>query len=178
MIIVEGPDGAGKTTLVERLVREGHFTHVEPRAVTASAEKIKPIGDYIQEELDRGFGWRLYDRFALISSPMYISLPNRTFSEQMLDMLWLRNAYYKFRLIDPVVIYCLPPFDVVMQNVALDESSKVMHEQAENIYWSYHAFIARDDFHSSRMIYDYTNPDNHRIESLLQWAKARVEKGR
>lgn len=175
MIIVEGPDGAGKTTLVEHL--ENLFGEREPRAVTAGAEKMKPIGQYIDEELTKGFGWRLYDRFALISSPMYMCLPNRTFSEEMLDYQWLKDAYYKFRQIDPVIIMCLPPLDIVLANVAKDESSSVMHEFGEQIYWNYHAFAARDGYNSSMMIYDYTNPNKQRLEALLKWAQARVAKG-
>ncbi len=58
MIIVEGPDGAGKTTLVERIESEYGLTR-EPRAVSAGAEKLKPIGRYIEDELEKGFGMRL-----------------------------------------------------------------------------------------------------------------------
>ena len=64
MILVEGPDGAGKSTLVERLERDWGITR-EPRAVSKEAKALTPLGPYIEEELSKGFGMRLYDRFAL-----------------------------------------------------------------------------------------------------------------
>lgn len=183
MIIVEGPDGAGKTTLVERLETELGVTR-EPRAVTSGAQKMKPIGQYVEEELEKGFGTRLYDRFALISSPMYLSLPNPTFSEEMLDLVWLASAWGKFRVINPVVIMCLPDFATVKANVAKDESSKVMWDHWETIYWNYHNFLAMHLENTSILHFNYTltgQPHDYqeqRLRGLISWARARALKGR
>lgn len=175
MIIVEGPDGAGKSTLVEKLEKEWKLTR-EPRAVSSDAKSIKPIGPYIEEELAKKFGWRLYDRFALISSPMYISLPNRTFRDEMLDPHWLRTQYVRFTEIDPLIIYCLPPLEVVKRNCANDHTSQVVWDHIEDIYWNYVAFYARV-YNSSCMIWDYTNPELRRLDILMKWAKARSMRG-
>ena len=183
MFIVEGPDGSGKTTLVARLENMLGVSR-EPRAVTAGAEKIKPIGAYVQEELDKGFGLRLYDRFALISSPMYLSLPNPTFSEEMLDLVWLASAWRRLRQIDPVIILCLPDFATVKANVAKDESSKVMWEYWETIYWNYHNWLAVNLENTSVLHYNYTltGPvqafQDQRLAGLVRWTQARVLKGR
>lgn len=178
MIILEGPDGAGKTTLRDRINTDwsGEFV-IQARAVTSDARSMVPIGEYIETELGRGFGPRLYDRFALISSPNYMMLPNRTFVEPMTDPLWLQMQHHKMRRIDPAIIYCLPPLDVVMANVMADSSSKVMHEHAEQVYLNYVAYIARD-WSTSSMIYDYTNPDLLRLTNLLNWAHARITQER
>lgn len=175
MVIVEGPDGAGKTTLIQHIYEgwEGKF-EIQPRAVSAEAKSVIPIGPYIEGELAKGFGPRLYDRFGLISSQMYIELPDRTFREEMLDFEWLTMQNVRMATIDPVVIYCLPPLHVVKKNVAADESSKWIPEnKIENIYWHYHAFAARN-YSTSQMIWDYTKPDQLRIASLLRWADART----
>ena len=183
MIIVEGPDGAGKTTLIARLEKQLGLTR-EPRAVSAGAEKMKPIGQYVEDELEKGFGMRLYDRFALISSPMYLSLPNPTFSEEMLDLIWLASAWRKFRQVDPVIVLCLPEFATVKANVAKDESSKVMWEYWETIYWNYHNWLAVNLQNTSILHYNYTltgSPQalqEQRLQGLIRWAQARVEKGR
>jgi hypothetical protein len=175
MIIVEGPDGAGKTTLVSRIELDWGIVR-EKRAVSSAAEALTPIGEYIEAELNKGFGMRLYDRFALISSPMYMMLPNRTFVEPMTDYTWLQGQYVKFRKVNPVIIYCLPPFDEVKANLEREDNSggKVL-EHAEQIYLNYVAFAARE-YNSSIMVWDYTKPDLLRLANLLRWANARTER--
>lgn len=178
MIILEGPDGSGKTTLKEQILRDwaGEF-QAQPRAVRSDATSIVPIGQYIQNELARGFGNRLYDRFALISSPMYLPLPNPTFVDPLTDVEWLKIQYNRLDKIDPAIIYCLPPKEVVLQNLADDPSSEVVLPYGELIYNNYVAFIARH-WSTSCMIYDYTNPDILRLSGLLNWASARCKEGK
>lgn len=175
MIIVEGPDGAGKSTLVARLEQDWGMTR-EPKAVSSEAVSLRSIGPYVEEELGKGFGWRLYDRFALISSPMYIALPNRTFREEMLDLHWLRMQYVKMNKIDPVIIYCMPPVEVVRKNVWEGSDNNVVKDHIDNIYWNYHAFIARV-FNSSAMVWDYTKPDLLHLVALMKWANKRQIQG-
>ena len=177
MIIVEGPDGAGKTTLVSQIETDWGLTR-EPRAVSSDAVSLVPIGEYIEKELDKGFGMRLYDRFGLISSPMYTMLPNRTMVEPMTNVAWLGWAYWKMHRLNPVIIWCMPPLEVVLENVANDESSKVMKDHAEVIYLNYLTFIARDFYNTSSMIYDYTEPNLPRLASLLRWADGRTKQER
>ena len=175
MIIIEGPDGAGKTTLIERIEADWAMSR-EPRAVSSAAESIVPLGQWIEDELSKGFGWRLYDRFALVSAPQYMMLPSRTFREQMLDFTWLQAQYVKFAKIEPVIIYCLPPLETVVANVlAEDNSGGKIGPHIEQIYLNYHAFAARV-YSSSSMVYDYTNPDALRLAQLLRWARARVDR--
>lgn len=175
MIIVEGPDGSGKSTLVSQIELDWGLVR-ERRAVSSAAESLVPIGEYIETELNRGFGMRLYDRFALISSPMYMMLPNRTFVFPMTDYDWLRAQYYKMKRLDPVIIYCLPPFEEVMANLEREDNSggKVL-ANAEQIYLNYVAFAARE-YSSSIMVWDYTKPDTLRLANLIRWAQARVER--
>lgn len=186
MIIVEGPDGAGKTTLVEKLEEQLGITR-EPRAVSAGAKKLVPISDWIETEIDKGFGLRLYDRFALISSPMYISLPDRTFSEQMLDLGWLQDQYRHLRKVNPVIIVCLPPFEEVRKNLRKSEEAHYdsLVDHWETVYWNYHNWLAEHMGLSTSLVhYDYTATggmealQNRKMSGIINWAKARVEKKR
>jgi len=181
MIIVEGPDGAGKSTLVAQIEQMWGVTR-EPRAVSKEAKSLVPIGEYIEGELEKGFGKRIYDRFALISSPMYMGLPDRTFRDQMLDRDWLMNMHTKFKRIDPVIIICLPPLKIVKRNVNKGEDNLVVQETIEEIYWLYHNwYCSHHPFNSSTALWDYTSDDPlqfSRIEGLIRWAEARCRKER
>lgn len=178
MIIVEGPDGAGKTTLIERLEGQLGITR-EPRAVSSEAKSLVPIGHYIEDELRKGFGMRLYDRFALISSPMYMPLPNRTFRDEMLNQDWLMAHWVKMTRIDPLIILCLPPMADVVRNVKRDPHNKAVWDYIETIYLSYHNwYCAHHPFNPSIILWDYTNPNHQLLSNGLNWVKARIEKGR
>lgn len=185
MIIVEGPDGAGKTTLVAELEQRLKVDR-QPRAVTKEAESMVPIDQYIVEEIRKGFGIRLYDRFALISSPMYMHLPDRTFDGMMKDILWLEEAHRHFNMLDPVIILCLPPIETVLENVTGDEDNEVVQSSIETIYLNYLDWVAqqRARYNTSVLVYDYTKngqeakAQEQRLGGLLRWAMARDKKGR
>lgn len=185
MIIVEGPDGAGKTNLCKRML-DVFDLELMPKAVTsAETRSIVPIGKYVEDELGKGFGMRLYDRFALISSPMYLSLPEPTFVHPMTDLEWLRAQWELFARIDPVIIFCMPPLEVVKENLRNDpETPDFVKNRIDIIYYSYLAFMARSwngrDFSSAWLVWDYTAEELpwHRVDALMRWTKARVEKGR
>lgn len=174
MIIVEGPDGAGKTHLVTRIENDWGITR-EPKAVTSTAESLLPLGTWVEEELAKGQSFRLYDRFALISSPIYSMLENPTFVWPLTEYQWLRNQFQKLKRIDPVIIWCLPPLETVRQNVIREDNSggKIL-PHIDVIYHQYHAWAARDGYNTSQMVWDYTNPDLLRLANLMRFAKART----
>lgn len=185
MIIVEGPDGAGKTNLTKRLLTTFDDLELQPKAVSSAARSLVPIDDYIEAELDKGFGMRLYDRFALVSAPQYLTLPNRTFRGRMTDGPWLASQYNRFWKLDPVIFFCLPPLEEVWKNVQkedTDNSVVANRETIENIYYAYLAFISQNfgRFPGSWMVWDYTQGDLpwSRVDALMRYARARVSKGR
>ena len=177
MIVVEGPDGSGKTTLVKRIMESklGSELELMPRAVSKDAKSLTKIDDYIEEELGKGFGMRLYDRFALISSPCYAMLPDRTFTGRMFDPVWLRGQNDKLHQVDPVIIMCLPTLDTVVGNTRIGDDNRVVQNDIEAIYINYLSYWASHGSNTSMMLWDYHNPDQQRLDSLLQWAKGRVE---
>ena len=176
MIIVEGPDGSGKTTLVGQIEEQWKLTR-EPRAVSKDAKALTPVDRYIERELEKGFGLRLYDRFAMISSPCYAMLPDRTFSGDMFDPTWLRLTWAQFYRINPVVIVCLPSMDTVKGNTRVGKHDGVnLENDIETIYIQYLSWFAGQVHNTSVMRWDYHNPDPVRLNNLIQWAHARVEK--
>lgn len=161
MIIVEGPDGAGKSTLVTALEEEFNMKR-EPRAVGADTVALLPTDEYVARELNRGFGRRLYDRFALISSPMYMMTPQPTFSGLMKDPQWLADRWQQFRQIRPVIIICLPPFETVRANLEGDPDNEVVLPHIEQIYHNYSNFAASYPFID--WVYDYTQGEQQLLD--------------
>lgn len=140
MLIVEGPDGAGKSTLVAKLEETLGLTR-EPRAVSKEAVAMVAIDEWIEQELAKGFGRRLYDRFALISSPMYMMMPEPTFSGELLSKEWLELAWTQFSRIRPIVIMCLPPWETVQANVLKDPDNTAIAQHIWQIYHNYHNWM-------------------------------------
>lgn len=182
---MEGPDGAGKSNLVAKLLAAYPELVLQPKVVTSGARALTPIGPYIEEEISKGFGMRLYDRFALISSPQYMCMPQRTFREEMTDGPWLAGQYNRFWHMDPVIIFCMPPLKEVKKNVAREDTDNSVVQddhRIETIYYQYLAFIAQNfgRFATSWLVYDYTQGEfpMERFEYLIKWARARIEHGR
>lgn len=174
MLIVEGPDGSGKTTLIGELEKRLGVTR-EPRAVSHEAVPLRPMGQYIVEEIARGFGRRIYDRFALISSPFYCMLPNPTFREELLERDWLDMTWMKFRQVGAMIIICLPPLETVLANVMGDDDNEVVKRDISTIYWLYHSFAASYPFIAT--VYDYTKPDSmDNVSFALEVFEARLQR--
>lgn len=177
MIIVEGPDGAGKTTLVTQIEQDWEINR-EPRAVSSEAKSLTPIGEWIETELSKGFGMRLYDRFGLISSPCYTMLDNRTMVWPLTWPDWMRAQHRRIRKIDPVIIWCLPELNTIRANLKREDNSggRIL-PHIEQIYLSYVAAYGQmSALTSSQMIWDYEHPDTLHLTNLLRWAKARTER--
>ena len=175
MIIVEGPDGGGKSTLVSRIETDWNLKR-EPKAVTSDAQSLFPIGTWIEEELAKGFSMRVYDRFALISSARYLMFENRTFVEPLTNPDWLKIQYHTMKRVDPVIIYCLPPLEEVKANLSREDNSggKAL-SNIEESYYGYVDYFSRDGYNTSTMVWDYTNPDILHLTKLLRWADFRVK---
>ena len=122
IIIVEGMDGTGKTTLVQQLA---HRLEVQPTKFVGS---LGPSDDYRLDLVSRtrseiteleiasakgGSIKRLYDRFPLISEAIYGPI--------LRGRNCFGGLYYPLRsrllALETVIIYCRPNRDVIQANV-------------------------------------------------------------
>ena len=67
MIIVEGPDGAGKTTLIRQLQERWPDLAVAPRVVSKDAEAMVDLQEWVNINLSDGPQYKIFDRHRLIS---------------------------------------------------------------------------------------------------------------
>lgn len=159
MIIVEGPDGAGKTTLITQL-QDRYDLEVAPRVVTKSAEAMVDLKVWVEENLAQGFQYTIFDRHRLISEFIYGPLLRKEQQPGFTDLIWsytmLRRLYQDVK---PIMIYCLPPLQVVADNVSGDFENEVVAEHIEAMYTAYVHRASLDwvSSPSSTIIYDYTS---------------------
>lgn len=157
LIVVEGPDGAGKTTLIKHLSE--HFSlPVADRVVSKDTEAMVDIRRWVNDNLDEGPQAVIFDRHRLISEPIYGALLRPEVRDDF-RMPWKLLRYYRrfYLECDPLLIWCLPPFEVVEQNVAGDEDNKRVRDRIKIIYDLYTMRAAVDVIHGWGVIHDYTD---------------------
>lgn len=172
MIIVEGPDGAGKSTLVQRLALDLDIP-IAKRAVGVDTKALVDLKQWTEDNLRKGFHDTLYDRHRLISEPIYGMAMQRT--EPGFDSLdWMLAMMSDFYHIKPILIYCLPPKSVVIRNVWEGEAdNSAVNSKIEYIYNGYVARAAIDCFNlGSCYIYDYTRQT---YDGMLERVELKLE---
>lgn len=168
MIVVEGPDGAGKTTLIKQLVEELGLP-VAPRVVSKGAEAMTDLRTWVDQNLDEGFQPRIFDRHRLISETIYGPIL-RHHQEPGFDQLkWIGPRMRRFYDLEPIIIYCLPPLEEVMKNISDDPDNVVVVDHIEAIYSAYVARAALDHTFAPGIVkvWDYTS--SLKIEGLPSW---------
>lgn len=159
MLIVEGPDGAGKTTLIEGL-KERYGFEVAPRVVSKEAVPMIDVQQWVEENLQKGFQDIIFDRHRLISQPIYGPIMGRT-DPGFDDLVWLYDVMNRFYRTPKMTIYCMPPKSVVLKNIENDDDNKAIADKISYIYDAYAAHVATHwsrPFHSgdTMEVWDYT----------------------
>lgn len=148
-IIVEGPDGSGKTTLAHKLSDVFGLEYRRPAVVdldSSTGPRGMGLVDWWDRELARSssqLALGVYDRCFYISDPIYQAVQvNR---DLLVNPGYLVRGIARLWNIEPILVFCLPPFDVQLSNVRFDNRPRlagVDDKGLEKVNNLYHAFYA------------------------------------
>lgn len=119
-IIVEGPDGSGKSTLIAHL-RESLGMLVHQKASTSVGGPVESLARWIDGDLMtlgilNGGPTYIYDRHPAISEPIYGQHVRHNIQPYFDDAAYLRHLRdIMYR--SAVVVWCLPDLETVTKNV-------------------------------------------------------------
>lgn len=157
MIIVEGPDGGGKTTIVKVLTEWTGFP-VMPRVVSKDTEAMTDLKKWVEEDNDRGTSLAIYDRHRLISEPIYSPILREEQTPGFTDWVWMAEQLGRLHRRMPLMVFCLPPLETVLENTLDDPDNIAVAHKMQAIYAAYvhRAAMEKSRWPSLTIIYDYT----------------------
>lgn len=168
MIVVEGPDGAGKTTLIKQLT-EAYDIPIAPRVVTKDAEAMVDLKDWVDNQLEEGFQDVIFDRHRLISETIYGPILRTAQEAGFNELSWVGPRLKRFYELEPIIIYCLPSLETVKRNIARDDDNRVVMDQIEAIYSSYVSRISLDHIFSPGIVKVWDYEHSPKIDGRPTW---------
>ena len=159
MLIIEGPDGAGKTTLIKSLQEAYPDLKVAPRVVSKQTEAMVDMQEWVNDNLRQGLQYTIFDRYRLISEFIYGPLLRAGQSAPGFNSIsWVHGSLRRFQALNPVIVYCLPPLETIKANLKDDTENSKVWDHIDGMYSAYLHRAAldfiRDPYHT--VIYDYT----------------------
>lgn len=172
MIIVEGPDGSGKSTLVDRLSRTLKLP-VAGKVVGSDTQPLLDIKKWTEDNVSKGFQPVIFDRHRLISEPIYGPAMRRRQNGEFYDLTWLSDMMWRFYQAKPILIYCLPDILTVRMNV-LDEGTDnaAVRDHIAAIYAGYVARASLDFTRGVGRLYNYKTT---KLDDIVSWINFKLE---
>lgn len=116
-IIVEGPDGSGKDTLIRSLIAWKHWPEpfvLSPRASTSTGGPVLDLESWVINDL-MSMSTKppaIYNRHPLVSESIYSDVRRVNPGSQLPNGEWLPQMR-RFAANHCVLVLCLPPFETV-----------------------------------------------------------------
>jgi hypothetical protein len=172
-VIIEGPDGAGKSTLVSDVLSQLGFRQA-PRASSSLGGPVANLAAWTVDDINAMTGrWEshVYDRHPVISEPVYGPVVRGLARPGFDSVPWLQTRrlamYGRTR-----VVWCMPPMVEVVRNVraSMDNQMDGVVAGIEQIYHAYE--IAAKRWGGMAIRYDYTQDT---LGDVLDWIKRECE---
>lgn len=177
MIIVEGPDNSGKSTLINQLIKDLGLTLAEQK-VKGPTKSLLDITSRALDVLHQcsviGPDKAITDRFSLISEEIYgpICRGQNRWNEDRGIYLSLWNIVDSF---NPIIIYCRPPLPVLLNMDNHQVKDYDTKEHLESIESNQVKLIEKYDlffkFHPCRL-YDYTKENSY--NDLINYLRSTI----
>lgn len=174
MLIVEGPDGSGKTQLVEKL-RGDLGLPVAPRVVRADTTAMVDLAKWTEDNVDAGFQKTLFDRHRLISEPIYGPILRGRQETSFMDMGWMADLNWRFYALKPIIIYCMPDIRTIWANVNRADTDNDRVKSLGITEALYAAYVSRATIDFSRGIGRLFNYESTRYSDVLRWVTYQLE---
>lgn len=162
VILVEGCDNTGKTTLVNKLAHKTGYTVVHSKG--PDKDQIKPWLNHILEKAENGENL-IMDRVSLVSEQVYgpILRGDSVFGPSEWLGLWGR-----FMELQPKIVYCRPPREVILGTITEREQMGGVAENCRKLIDAYDNFFnyLLEVRLATFLVYDYTRHDE---EELIDW---------
>jgi deoxyadenosine/deoxycytidine kinase len=166
-IIVEGPDGAGKTTLAKRVAEHYQLEYRRPPDSVLSSSSGPLSGELVEwweSQLARApdeLATTVYDRCFYISDPIYQqAVPDR---DLMIHPHSLALGIMRLWNTEPYLIFCLPEFATILTNVRVAgrDHLDITAEALSKIWNQYHAYHAMwsQSLYENVIKYNYEEED-------------------
>lgn len=156
MIIVEGCDGSGKSTLIKNLgitdtlwMGGARVKHPTRGVSWAYADNVPPVAQF-GRQIQRNLHRVAFDRFH-ISERVYGPLLR---GEQVMDDDAFERVSAELRRLRVPVILCLPPYEAAYANVTLAGRERPVYQTDAFLRRAYDEFLALQPW--ATVVYDFT----------------------
>lgn len=160
MVIIEGPDGAGKTTVAEHLCEKHGLHYMRYEGVSPTTGSDAGVWEWWDQWLnvtsDAQLERMVFDRCAYISEvPHQLVMRGRKLTATGPQMM---DGISRLEMIPALIIFCLPPWEVLQANVhrQAEKLEGVADEDLEKVAWAYHSLAALWSNIANVHRYDYT----------------------
>jgi hypothetical protein len=171
VIIIEGPDGGGKSTLVQ-LLSERLKLPVADKVVASDTTAMVDLVKWTEENVEKGFQRTIFDRHRLISEPIYGPILKPRQDPSFGDLAWMSDMVWRFYQAKPIVIYCLPDIHTVRANVLREDTdNSVVQNRIAAIYVSYVNRAALDFTRGVGRLYNYKTT---RLDDIVGWVNLKL----